>query len=68
MTPEERDAVLLEIRDDLKKLLAATEHALAGPAADPGPRKGWLRELIADLQRINRPMVYSSAPAGRIFG
>ena len=54
---DEQFALIREIAENTRRINAAIDHALAGPPGDKGPRKGWAREVIAELQRLNHPML-----------
>lgn len=50
---EPDDDILREILENQRRLMAAMDHALAGhDATDKGPRRGWLRGMISDLDRL----------------
>jgi hypothetical protein len=54
---DQQAALLYEIADGQRRILAMMDHALAGPPEDRGPRKGWLREVIADVKRLTHPLL-----------
>ena len=54
---EEQFALLKEVAANQRHLTTTLDHALAGPPGDKGPRKGWLRELIAELQSLSHPRI-----------
>lgn len=67
---EDEDRILLrQIAAQQQEMLGILRHGLAGPPGDHGPRKGWLRELIAEMQRVAHPAyVFNAAPPpGKVF-
>lgn len=61
MTDEDR-ILLRQIAEGQAEMLSILRHGLAGPPGDHGPRKGWLRELIAVAQRGAHPVVSGLHP------
>jgi hypothetical protein len=57
---ESEEIVLLrQIAEGQRRIQEQFDHALAGPPGDKGPRKGWLREMIASINHLAHPLYIS---------
>ena len=62
---EPLEEMIHEILDNQRRLMGYVDHALAGPEGDKGPRRGWLRGMIADLDRLaTHPLVVAMRAQG----